>query len=204
MKAAILAFFQKALQRILSLDPESSKRLQVLEGHTIGVNLKKMDVTFYCEFANSAMHLKSDCAEKPDVFIQGTPLTFMRMALTEGNRKQFFAEDVEIEGDLLLAEQMIQLFDQLEIDWEEYASGVLGDVSAHQLGRILGGLHALVRQTKTNLTRQLNEYVHEEIPLFPPLEAVADFFHDVDEIRMDVDRLAARVEHLQKNRQERA
>ncbi len=71
-------------------------------------------------------------------------------------------------------------------------------VSAHQIGRFLRNIRRLVRHTQTTLSRNINEYVHEEIPLFPPVEAINDFCQEVDEIRMDVDRLIARVENLKK------
>ena len=203
MKSAVLAFFQKALQRILSLDSESKNRLAILQGRHIAVELKNLDVTLHCVFINDSVELKSDLLDTPDAFIKGTPLTLMRMALTTGDRKHFFVDDVEIVGNAEIAEQVINLFDQLEIDCEEYASHLIGDVSAHQVGRLLRDAQRFVRHTNKTLSRNINEYIHEEIPLFPSVEAIKDFFHDVDEIRMDVDRLAVKVEHIKKRQQER-
>jgi len=34
--------------------------------------------------------------------------------------------------------------------------------------------------------------------LFPPKESLQDFFHDIDLLRMDVDRLEARIEKIVK------
>jgi len=60
---------------------------------------------------------------------------------------------------LRLPEQVINLFDQLEIDWEEYASHLIGDVSAHQVGRLLRDAQRFVRHTNKTLSRNINEYI---------------------------------------------
>ena len=51
--------------------------------------------------------------------------------------------------------------------------------------------------------RQVNEYVHEEAEFFPAREALQDFFQDIDTLRMDADRLEARVERLLKKANDR-
>jgi ubiquinone biosynthesis protein UbiJ len=131
-----------------------------------------------------------------DTVITGTPIRLLHMTLSRENRQAFFADDVTIEGNLELGRQVTHLFDQLDIDWEEHLSALIGDVPAHQLARTVRKIRAFGKATLDTLKQNVNEYVHEEINLFPASEALRDFFQDVDDLRMDVDRLEAKLKHL--------
>jgi ubiquinone biosynthesis protein UbiJ len=209
MKAFIHQSFEKALNRFLILDPESSARLAALDGKVISIILlmkidkDKVDegdagITINFKIENSRMHVLADKPEHTDVVIKGTPLSLLHMSISKQNRKQFFAEDVSIQGNLELGQQIIDLFDEMEIDWEEHTSHLLGDVSAHQVGRFVRGVKQFFRQARSSMIQNVNEYVHEEALIFPPREALEDFFQDIDVMRMDADRLEARIKRLRK------
>lgn len=190
---------ETALNRYLTLDPESEKRLHQLNGKIVTIELLGMNKTFQLIFANEKIHLQHDNFLIPDTNIKGTPLTLLHMSLTRGDRKHFFVGDVTIEGNLDLGQQVIDLFDHLEIDWEEYASRWIGDVPSHQFGRIIRNVKNFTKRAQNVLLKNVNEYVHEETDLFPPHEALQDFFLEVDELRMDVDRIAVRVEQIKRS-----
>jgi ubiquinone biosynthesis protein UbiJ len=186
-KKKLVATLQKAVNHYLSLDPESLQRLLKVRNKIVKIELLGIGVDFYLTFT-----------EKADTIIKGTPLRLLHMALSGEKRQQFFVEDVSIQGNLELGQQVTHLFDQVEIDWEEHFSHLVGDVSAHHLGNIFRKMKAWGKQTRNTLIQDVNEYVHEEINLFPASEALRDFFHDVDSLRMDTDRLEARLKQLQK------
>jgi ubiquinone biosynthesis accessory factor UbiJ len=198
-KNFFLGALQKGLNSWLALDPESKRRLQAMQGKIVSVELLAVDVTFHLVFTPGGIELQRDEVSKSDTVIKGTPLRLLHLALSRENRQKFFSDDVSITGNLELGQQVIDLFDHLEIDWEEILSRLIGDVSAHHLGSIARRFTSWAGQTNATIIQNVNEYVHEEIALFPPREAMQDFFHDVDALRMDTDRLEARVAHLQKS-----
>jgi ubiquinone biosynthesis protein UbiJ len=194
---------EKALNRYLALDPESKSRLEILQGKVVTLELRGINLTFQLVFSADQVHVNWKDFVKADTVISGSPLTLLRMSFAEGNRKQFFAEEASIEGNLDLGQHVIDLFDQLEIDWEEYLSKVVGDVPAHQIGRFAKRIKKVSRRFSDAMCHDLNQYIHEEIEIFPPAEALNDFYHDVDAVRMDVDRIAARIAHLKQMHQKR-
>jgi ubiquinone biosynthesis protein UbiJ len=105
---------------------------------------------------------------------------------------------LEIEGNLDLGQHITDLFDRLEIDWEEYISRYTGDVAAYQIGRIGKRIKKFHQHARSTLTQQINEYTHEEIQLVPAIEELNDFYHDVDELRMDVDRVESKIVNLKR------
>ncbi len=197
MKALIYQMIEKALNKYLALDDESHARLFALEGKHIAIELKtqtESKINFVIQ--QGKIIFQPNKNENPDVLIKGTPLSLLHMSLAKENRQQFFAEDVSIEGDLELGQQIIDLFDELEVDWEEQVSKIVGDIPAHQVGKLARGFKKLTHQIKESLWQNTNEYVHEEALIFPPAEALQDFFADIDLLRMDVDRLEAKIARL--------
>jgi ubiquinone biosynthesis protein UbiJ len=191
-------YLPNIVNRYLALDPESWNRLHALQNKVVTIELltPPSKNEFQLTFTTSGIALKTSDFSKPDTVIKGTPLSLFYMALSRENRKKFFEKDISIEGDLELGQKVIDLFDRLEIDWEEHVSHYLGDVPAHQLGRFTRKLHAISRRLKESLTQNMNEYVHEEIKLFPPPEELQDFYDDIDTLRMDTDRLEVKIQQL--------
>ena len=195
----MMRLVQKALNRYLALDPESASRLARLENKRVGIELLSTGLYFELYFIDKKIELKTKKQEtQPDTIIKGTPLSLLHLTAARDDRKRFFAEDVTIEGNIELGQEVIDLFDTLEIDWEEYASHWVGDVPAHQFGRFVRRVFQFKSRAVETLEQNVNEYLHEEAEFFPPKEALSDFFRDVDHLRSDVDRLEARIEKIVK------
>lgn len=197
----MLTYLKEKLEHLLNhallLDPESKKRLARLTGKVVMIKLTMLDhIEFQLHFNEEGVKLSFADFIEADTTIVGTPLTLVHLSLSKKNRKQFFAEDVTMEGNIELGQQVIALFDECEIDWEEYLAQKIGDVPAYNVGKIVKKLRLFGKNLHETLLDNINEYAHEEIRLFPPAEELQDFYHEVDVLRMDVDRLDTRVEHL--------
>jgi ubiquinone biosynthesis protein UbiJ len=196
-KNFFIAAVEKAMNAYLALDPESARRLENLQGKVVTIELLAVGITLQLIFTGKKIELQTGSPLSPDTVIKGTPLRLLQLALTKNRRQQFFSDDVTITGNLELGQVVIDLFDHLEIDWEEILSQFCGDVAAHQLGRLGRKLQSFRKLTRRVFAENVSEYLQEEINLFPPREALQDFFQDVDQMRMDTDRLEARVNLLQ-------
>ena len=197
MKNPFLPFVQKALNRYLTLDPESIHRIHELRGKIVKIHLNMIPpLEFFLKFNPQTIDVLAEFSNQPDLIIKGTPLSLLNLSLTKDKRKHFFGDNVSIAGNLELGQQVTDLFDQLEIDWEEYISHWVGDISAHQIGRAAEKLKKFSSRFKKSMSQNVNEYIHEEINVFPPKEALQDFFSDIDVLRMDVDRIEARIKNL--------
>ena len=78
------------------------------------------------------------------------------------------------------------------------------DADAERLSRLsrrsqtcLGDDGRIDQKRKTRMPRQLEEFVHEEARLSPPRLEVEDFYRDLQELGLRVDRLQSRAERLQ-------
>jgi len=192
----LLVSLTKAINAYLQLDPESKQRLKKLQGKAITIEFLPFHFIFQCVFNENSVTLKTDELLPTGTKICGTPLQMVGVMLTKDNRHHFFAEDLIIEGNAEIGQQVIELFDELQIDWEEHLSRLVGDVPAYHIGRALQGMNEWLRYTEKTITQNVNEYIHEESQFLPVREALQDFFSDIDTLRMDVDRIEIRLSRL--------
>lgn len=196
MKNALLSSIAKSTNRYLRLDPQSTHRLEKLKGQCISVELLPFHYQFQCVFSEAGLQLQSEERVESAAKITGTPLQIVSVALAKQNRHRFFADDLTISGDAALAQEVIELFDELHIDWEEQLSHFIGDVPAYHAGRLAQKMRRWLEKSEKAFEQDITEYVHEEAQWAPPKEALADFYNDIDTLRMDVDRIEARIKNV--------
>ncbi len=134
-------------------------------------------------------------ASPPEATVSGGP--FSLLALSGSSPEAVIQRgDVRIDGDAELAQRFRDLAILLTPDFEEELSAVLGDVPAHQVGRLARAVMGWTRRAATTTVRNVAEYLaHEQRDLVPSREA-DQFLQGVDSLREDVDRLAARIDLL--------
>ena len=142
------------------------------------------------------MRLDSD-ATAATATLRAAPLDLLRLLRADGisgvKRTQ-----ADLSGDLEVAERYARLLKLARPDLEEEAAKWLGDVPAHALGSAVRGLGAWLGRAGAALRMNTAEYLQEESRAMPaPLEAQA-FYADVERLRDDVERAAARLALLER------
>lgn len=197
MKPFFLSSISKAINAYLALDPESLDRAKKLRDHAFAIELLPFHFHFIGYFDESGIHLSTDHTAQPEVTLRGTPLQLLGATLAKENRHRFFSDDLVIEGNAEIAQQITALFDHMQIDWEEHLSKLTGDHVAYRVGRFAERALAWLNNANDSLTASTTEYLHEELQWFPTHEALDDFFNEIDILRMDTDRLEAKIQQLQ-------
>lgn len=192
MKTNIFKIISTSINSILLLDTMSKERLERLVGKVVTIELEPLNMVFQLSFSPTGVFIKPNHNLPTNTTISGTPLSLLSLALAS-EKKRFFAEDLKIVGDAELGQQVVALFDELSIDWEEYLSKWTGDTTAHYFGLIVRNANNWLKDVEDSFTQDLNEFVHEEINLFPPSAALEDFFNEVDQLRLATDRIEARI-----------
>ncbi|MEY6431624.1 SCP2 sterol-binding domain-containing protein [Thioalkalicoccus limnaeus] len=193
---AALALVERALNQVIALDPEGARRLAALQGRVILIEFSGFGTRFYLLPGVDRLQLFGAYDAAPDCTLRGTPLALARIGLTERRTDSLFTGDVEVDGDTALAQQFGQFIAELDIDWEEQLAHLIGDSLAHQIGETARAAGDWGQRSGDTLIRDLREYLQEEARLVPTDYEVRAFIAEVDTLRDDVERLAARVERL--------
>jgi len=123
-------------------------------------------------------------------------LTLARMA-GESGTSALRDGSLELTGDPHLADDFQKMLAYARPDIEEELSGVVGDVVAHRLGDFARGLGTWSRNARSTMGANIREYLQEESREVPSRYEVGRFADKVSTLRDDVDRLEARMNHLQ-------
>lgn len=194
IKEYALIALQKAINYGLSLDESMPAKLATLNERVLEMMIKPLNIRFYLLFTTDGIVLKDTYEGVVDTKIQSSPIGFIRLSLLPASKvRSLFNDSIEISGDVELGQRVKQLFDSIDIDWEGHLAQFTGDTIAYQLGCVVQQGLAFKQQLSTSMQSNITEYLQEEIRVFPPREEVEDFFNDIDELSLHVERLEAYV-----------
>ena len=192
---------EQVLNRVIGLDPDAAARLAALHGRTIRIALRGTGMQWiFVPGRDGRLRVVGSLEGQPDCTLAGSPLDLLRASAKAAGAQQLFAGHVQIEGDTELARRFSEVLADLDIDWEEQLSRFTGDIVAHEIGRSVraaSGEGARIRRSSEQI---LSEYLTEEARLLPHRFEVEDFIADVDTLRDDAERLAARIALLEQRR----
>lgn len=204
MKKLFFEQLAKSINAYLYLDPQTESRIKKLNGKIITIELLPLHFIFQCCFDLTGVTLSDGERLPATSHLRGTPLQFAHVMINKKNRQSFFAEDVLLTGDAEVGQLVIELFDELNIDWEDVLSRITGDVPAYYAGRFIKDARAWFKESIENFQEDVSSYIHDEKNWLPTHEALQDFFAEIDTLRMDVDRIHQQIQllrekYLQKN-----
>jgi len=179
---------QLIINKYLSLDPDLDSRLTALAGKIIAVTCTDYpNWQLYCTFTNQNLLFTSSQPQHIDVKIYSSFSGFVKLAVSQDKT------EIMLEGNIHVAEAVLKFFSTLNIDWEEELSKYSGDVVAHQAGVLITRLKQYHTHSSNSLEAMITEYLQEESGLLPTNFEVNEFIDAIDQLRLDVDRLDAKV-----------
>lgn len=196
IKSLIINAFETALNQYLSLDEDVSLFLEPVAGKVIAINIQPFNETLYLCPTSDKIQMLEHYASKVDATISGTLSALGLMSLSSTPMRSIFSGEVNIEGDTHIAHKFQQIFGKLDIDLEEKLSQYTGDIIAHKLGNLFRSSRNWTKESLETFKLNSKEFLQEETRDLPAGPEADIFYHQVDKIRSDFDRLSARIKQL--------
>lgn len=114
------------------------------------------------------------------------------LELMRNNKKT----NIEIKGDIDFATVISSVLKDIEWDYEDDLSELIGDIPAYHLIKQGKKVIKATKETTFNVADTFKEYWLEEKPLIAKKRLVDQFIKEVDTLRFDVDRLDQRLQKL--------
>ncbi|MBI5783306.1 MAG: SCP2 sterol-binding domain-containing protein [Gammaproteobacteria bacterium] len=193
----LLNLLQEVVNRTLRLDPATLARVAELRGKVIRLRAagdRPFEIFILPD--ESGLRLRGQHDREPDVTLTGDIPVILRFAARRVLPDVVAAGEVQISGDIDLGQRFQRLLEQADIDWEEQAARVLGDLPAHQLGNALRDLGGWSRQALHTLKQDLGEYLQEESRLLPVRARAGVFRRSVETLERDAESLEKRLTRL--------
>jgi len=193
-----LNFIESELNRCIGESTAARELLARLEGTSFAVHVEGLGLTGVLHADGERLRLDSD-ATGATATLSATPFDLVRLLRADGvsGVKRTRAA---LSGDLEVAERYAKMLKLARPDVEEEVAKWVGDVPAHALGEVVRGVGAWLTRAGGALRMNTAEYLQEESRAVPaPLEAQG-FYADVERLRDDVERFAARLARLEPRR----
>jgi len=186
------ASIESVINAALRYDPASMQKVAEINA-VLAVELTSPALTFYCSGTSNGIYVTNRCALPVTTKLKGTPLglaALLKKPTTLAN------SGVELTGSVGLLQRWQALLNGLDIDWEDAISNTLGDMAGPIVAKtIIGGL-SWTKLQSAEQTRLFKEYITEELKITPSKAELKVFNHAVNEMKMDTERLQARVSQL--------
>lgn len=181
------------INQALALDEVAQQSMAKLAGKTLLIQIEGTPFKWFFAPQTDGFLQMPSSVEFPDAVISGMPFSLLRLLseptlLTTGI--------ATLSGEMKVAQSFMTVFAQLQIDWEEQLSHVVGDVVAHQIGNLARNTQQYTQKTVQTLQQNTVEYLQEESRFLPTQPELELFYNEVDMVRSDVARLEKRLERL--------
>ena len=185
----------RAINSTLETDPATLQKLAKLEGQIYAVHCTLPPLNLNFRLQAEGIELLSS-VEHADVTLRGTALALVRL-LVEAARESgaINQSSVDITGDATSLLQLSRAFADLEIDWEELLSRLVGDVAARAISQALQQSRDWEARNRPRHLGMVRGFAHDNLGLVPT-DRVRTLAERSRELQYRLDRLEARINLL--------
>jgi ubiquinone biosynthesis accessory factor UbiJ len=192
----LTAQIQAMIDRHVAGSPRARQLLAQLDGHHMQIVARFTPWRVALHASNGRLLVSRDEPVQTDVTIAGTPLALLSL-LREEPADVIRRGDVTIAGEAELATGFQELLQLLRPDLEAGLARVVGDIPAYGAGSLLRKALDYGRSSLRTQAMNAGEYLAHERKVLVPRAEAEDFLQQVDALREQTDRLAARVGALE-------
>lgn len=187
---------ETALNHALSLDPETQTKLAALDGRSVQLHLRGVDLALAVTVEQQRLKV-GPAADTSDLRVAATPGSLLSM-LFRRHSDGMAPGKVEIAGDAELARRLEKLASGFAPDFEEAFARTFGDVLGVPLAKAVRDGLAHARETGSHLSQDGAAWLRDEARLALSPGEVEAFLDDVDALRERAERLDARLARLER------
>jgi len=193
------------MNQLLKLDDDSQQRLKKLAGKSLQVTIKELPWPLLFTFSDqidvraviTVDNNVGPISEPVDCLIELNLETLPKLKDSSQLTQLIQQKQLNLIGDIYVAQTFSALLKDLDIDWEEQLSGYTGDVVAHQT---FASMRTLFDKAKTQIEQgaiELGEHLTQSNSIAVKPSEVIEFSKGVTRLRSATERLSARIALLE-------
>ncbi|WP_192980291.1 ubiquinone biosynthesis accessory factor UbiJ [Pseudomonas sp. EggHat1] len=192
----LLAGVEAGLNRALRLDGTALPRLQALAGKVIAVQCQSPALELFILPSGDGLQLAAQWHAPADCTLTAPAASLVRLALSREKTAILHRPEVSLDGDSAVLLQLAGILQDLELDWEYEISRWLGPVATTLLAGHLRSRVNLASHGAASLKQNLADYLAEESRTLVGQREADARFAELDQLKIALDRLEARIERL--------
>ena len=201
LSTSILWPAEKFINHLIQNDFHVEKQFSNLAGKSLKINTSSPKMCLIVQFDFREIRLieadENQLEAQADLEVSGDCEQLLKILSNRGEGVSFNPK-INLAGDAILAQELQEALLTIDIDWPRALSPWLGHIAANEVAK--NGRKAITwgNQFRESFNSNLHDYMEEETELFPSMGALDRFRHDLDSLKLRVDRVMARVQHLSK------
>ena len=193
---AMLAAAERSLKLALDRDPLTARRLAALEGKTVLVQARDPAWQLYLQPGEDGILLAAESTAEPDCTLSA-PSTLLARLLASNQRQRLLQDpQLQLSGDTQVLVSLQSAMAELRLDGEAELARWIGPVAAHSIGTLARSGWQWGGDARQSLERSLAEYLTEESGQLVGNAEAQVSADQLYQLRLDLDRLEARVQQL--------
>ena len=190
---------ETALNHALSLDPDTQARLATLDGRSVQLHLRGVDLALAITVEGSRLKV-GPAPDSSDLRVAATPGSLLSMLFRRHGDESMAPGKVDIAGDAELGRRLEKLASGFAPDFEEAFTRTFGDVLGVPLANAVRDGLAHARDTASHLSQDGAAWLRDETRIALAPGEVETFLDEVDTLRERTERLDARLARLERAR----
>jgi len=195
----LLPALEKIINSALKADPDAIAKIACLENQVIEINCDDWQMRFYIICGKQELQFEKKYHGAPNTIIKGTLNHFLHLFIKGADTQTAFHYPVDIEGDTHNIEILRNTFKNLDLDFEEKLSQLLGDTLAHRIFSKIKNTKKSLGNAGKKIIDQTKEYIYFEAKSLATRKQVEQFYNDIAKLRDDVERAEAKVNLIEES-----
>lgn len=191
-----MLILETVINRYLALDPEMLDKMAAFSGKVIKLDILGLNKELYLFPDARGVQVSMQYDGEADTILRGSLISLFKMGMVSNAANMLLKGEVEISGDTRLGHQFKNVFSQMDIDWSEPLAKLVGDAAAYQIQQAGKQIGRWGKDTASSVSTSFSEYLQEESRDVVTETELQMFNDEVDKLRNDIDRLAAKLQQL--------
>ena len=199
LSTSILWPAEKFINHLIQNDSHVEKQFSNLAGKSLKINTSSPSMRLIVQFDYRKIRLieadENQLEAQADLEVSGDCDQLLKILFNRGEGTSFNPK-INLAGDAILAQELQEALLTIDIDWPRALAPWLGHIAANEVAK--NGRKAIDwgNRFRESVNRNLHDYMEEETELFPQIRTLDRFKHDLDLLKLRVDRVMARVQRL--------
>ena len=195
----LLASVESGVNRVLRLDSTALARMRPLTGKVIAVECASPALHLFILPSDEGLLLAAQWAADADCTLRAPASSLLHLALSKDKTAVLHSPQVDLEGDSHVLMELAAILQDLELDWEFELSRWIGPVATALIAGHVRSRANWYQHGFASLNQNLAEYLSEEARTLVGEREAQARFNELDQLKLDLDRLEARVERLSRS-----
>jgi ubiquinone biosynthesis protein UbiJ len=197
-----LIILQGLINQAIKIDPTAAKQLEPLHLKSLRLQCTEPDLDVQIRIEQGFIELTpgtdNNSEQSVTTHIIGDLSAFIQVLSSEDKTSSVINSSLTVKGDSQLLMQLQSALSSIDFDWEYHLAKLIGDLPAHQIGKLHRHGLQFIKQSQPIFKRHLQEFLLEEAKLTPHQAEMDQFANELQQCTQQLERIEAKLKKAQK------